>query len=127
LRREHDEGFGFERLDVWRKAVAFAGKVYELTSVFPREEVFGLTSQLRRACVSVAANVAEGSSRSSGKDQARFFEMAYGSLNEIATMLHIGRAQGLISDDELVDARSEILEMCKMLSGLRKSALRVEG
>jgi len=126
LRREHDEGFGFERLDVWRKAVAFAGKVYKLTSAFPREEVFGITSQLRRACVSVAANVAEGSSRSSGKDQARFFEIAYGSLNEIATMFYIGQAQGLIGDDELADARAEILEMCKMLSGLRRSALKAE-
>jgi four helix bundle protein len=118
------EEFGFERLGVWRKAVGFAGVIYKMTKAFPREEMFGLTTQLRRASVSVAANIAEGTSRSSPKDQARFFEIAYGSLNEIATMLHIARGQELITKDQLVEARAEILEMCRMLSGLRQAALR---
>jgi four helix bundle protein len=94
-----------------------------MTTAFPKAEVFGLTTQLRRAGVSVAANIAEGSSRSSGKDQARFFEMAYGSLNEIATMFHIALGQRFVGQDTLNRVRSEVLEMCKMLSGLRQAAL----
>lgn len=116
-------GFGFERLEAWRRAVDFAGMVYRLTKDFPREEMFGLTMQLRRAAVSVAANIAEGASRSSGKDQARFFEIAYGSLNETATLLHIAVGQGFIQDEQLACARSEISEIGRMLSGLIRRAL----
>jgi len=74
---------GFERLDVWQKAAEFAGTIYEVTKSCLREEQFGLTMQLRRACVSVAANISEGASRASGKDQARFFEIAFGSLTKL--------------------------------------------
>lgn len=112
--------FGFERLEVWQKAVAFAGVVYKLTRGFPREELFGLTAQLRRASVSVAANIAEGASRSSQKDQSRFFEIAYGSLNEMVTLLQIASEQELISKDQMVCARLQISDMCRMLSGLRR-------
>ena len=118
-----DDGFGFERLEVWQRAVEFASLVYEMTRVFPCEELFGLTTQLRRASVSVAANIAEGASRTSRKDQARFFEIAYGSLNEMATMLHIARLQSLITEDVLMGARNDILRMCRMLSGLKRAAL----
>jgi len=65
--------FGFEKLRVWQHSVEFAGNVYGITKRFPKEELFGLTMQLRRASVSVAANIAEGASRVSGKDRARFF------------------------------------------------------
>lgn len=118
-----DEQFGFERLLVWKKAVAFAGKIYHLTRAFPRDEVFGLVSQLKRASVSVAANIAEGASRSSGKDRARFAEMAYGSLNEIATMLHIALSEEYIQQQQFTECRAEIRELGRMLSGLRRSAL----
>ncbi|MDO8586760.1 MAG: four helix bundle protein [Armatimonadota bacterium] len=118
-----DERFGFERLEVWQRAVRFASLVYEMTKVFPRDELFGLTTQLRRASVSVAANIAEGASRTSRKDQARFFEIAYGSLNEMATMFHIASLQALITEDMLTRARNDILKMCMMLSGLKRAAL----
>ena len=91
LSGDQSVGFGFERLEVWRKAVEFASLVYTITKGFPREELFGLTMQLRRAAVSVAANIAEGASRSSGRDRARFFE--------IVTMLHIAYGQRLVTDD----------------------------
>lgn len=123
MRGDQAEGFGFERLDVWKRAVAFSARIYELTRGFPKEELFGLTTQLRRAAVSVVANIAEGTSRSSGKEQARFFEIAYGSLNEIAAILYIVRAQGLAPDDGFDTLRLEILEMCRMMSGLKRSAL----
>lgn len=116
--------FGFERLDVWQKAVQFAGTMYQITKSFPREEQFGITMQLRRASVSVAANIAEGASRASGKDQARFFEIAFGSLNEIATMLHIALGQGFIQEEQFTPMRDQIATMERMLSGLRRTALQ---
>ena len=113
--------FRFERLDVWRKAADLAGALYSMTKAFPREEMFGLTTQLRRAGVSVAANIAEGVSRGSRKDQARFFEIAYGSLYEIVALLHIASEQGWIDGAQLMTAREEIDTMCRMLSGLKRS------
>jgi len=115
--------FGFEKLRVWQHSVEFAGNVYGITKRFPREELFGLTMQLRRASVSVAANIAEGTSRASGKDRARFLEIAYGSLNEIITILHIAAGQGFIERQHLDQLKDEASEICKMLSGLKRSAL----
>jgi len=70
--------FRFEKLDVWQKAVEYADLIYKLTKKFPPEERFGLTSQLRRSAVSISSNIAEGTSRSSDSDLARFVEIAYG-------------------------------------------------
>lgn len=77
--------------------------------------------------MSVAANIAEGSSRSSGKEQARFFEIAYGSVNEVATMLYIAYQQEFLANEELKAMRSQALEICRMLSGLRRSVVSVKG
>jgi len=118
------EPFGFEKLEVWQKARTLAGTVYKVAKAFPRDELFGLTSQIRRAGVSVALNIAEGASRSSGKDQARFFEMAFGSLNEVSTLLYIALDQELITQDRLSGPRSEIAVIGRMLSGLRRTALQ---
>ena len=121
LSEPESECFSYERLRVWRKAVDFANWVYAISRSFPREEMFGLTSQVRRASVSVAANIAEGTSRSSAKDRVRFFEIAYGSLSETATLFHIAAGQGLVGQDVLAQARSDIADMSRMLSGLRRS------
>lgn len=118
-----DECFGFERLLVWQKAIDLVNNIYEATKSFPVEEMFGLIMQLRRASVSVAANISEGASRSSGKDQARFFEIAYGSLNEIMTLLHVSLSQRFIGKDQFVDLRSKTRELCRMLSGLKRTVL----
>lgn len=82
-----------------------------------------MTMQLRRAAVSVAANMAEGSSRSSGKDQAHFFEIAYGSLNEQIGTLHVAQGQGFVSAEQVDVLRDRIATLCRPLSGLRRSAL----
>jgi len=74
--------FNFEKLDVWQKAIEFADLIYADTRTFPTEERFGLTTQLRRAAVSISSNIAEGSSRSSKIDFARFVEIAGGSVFE---------------------------------------------
>jgi four helix bundle protein len=88
--------FGFEGLQVWQKAVEYAGTIYDVTRTFPEEERFGLTSQLRRSSVSISSNIAEGSSRSSRLDFNRFIEIAYGSLLESVSELKIAQRQKLV-------------------------------
>jgi four helix bundle protein len=83
--------FKFEKLEIWHRAVEYAELLYNVTKSFPPEERFGLTSQLRRSAVSVSANIAEGSSRSSNADTARFIEIAYGSLLESVAELEIAK------------------------------------
>src|SRR5881275_445287 len=92
--------FNFEKLDVWQEAIQFADLVYELTSDFPGEERFGLTNQMRRAAVSISSNLAEGSSRVSRTDFARFVEIATGSLFEVVSQTTIGKRQGFISESD---------------------------
>src|SRR6266705_489868 len=92
--------FNFENLDVWQEAIQFADLVHELTGNFPDEERFGLTNQMRRATVSVSSNIAEGSSRVSRIDFARFVEIATGSLFEVVSQSFIGRNQGLLSEEQ---------------------------
>lgn len=79
--------FPFEKLDVWQEASSFVKRVYMMTRAFPAEEKFGLASQLNRAAVSVASNLAEGSCRVSFKDQAHFSQLAYSSLMEAACQI----------------------------------------
>jgi four helix bundle protein len=117
------EVFGFERLEVWQKAVSLASTIYRLTSDFPKHEMFGLTSQLRRASVSVAANIAEGNTRTAGKDKARLFEIAYGSLSEIVALMRIATEVDLAPAGSLSSVRADAAQICRMLSGLRRSVL----
>ena len=70
--------FNFEKLETWQKAITFADEVYRITRAFPNDERFGLTNQMRRAAVSISSNIAEGTSRSSRTDYARFVEIAAG-------------------------------------------------
>ena len=85
--------FNFEKLDVWNEAIEFADLVYLITRAFPQDERFGLTNQMRRAAVSISSNVAEGSSRSSRPDFARFVEVATGSLYEVVSQSVISKRQ----------------------------------
>lgn len=78
-----------KRLDVWKMSVSFVTMIYELTKDFPKSEIYGITSQLRRAAVSTPSNIAEGASRDSAKDRKRFYEIARSSLVEIDTQLEI--------------------------------------
>ena len=116
---ETKRGFNFEKLDVWRRAVDFAAFVYDCTKAFPAEERFGITSQMRRAVVSVSSNIAEGSSRSSRQDFARFVELAVGSLYELVSQGFIARKQGLLDEQAFQKIYSESEELIRMLSGLR--------
>ena len=115
--------FNFEKLDVWQKAIDFANLVYNETRAFPAEERFGLTNQLRRAAVSISSNIAEGSSRSSKSDFARFLEIAAGSVFEVVSQALIAQHQGFWSDVQFRRIYNDAEELSRMLSGLRKSLL----
>src|SRR5437762_9520988 len=89
--------YPFEKLRVWQNARSLVKSVYRTTRAFPRSEVYGLTSQTNRAAVSVAANLAEGSSRTSRKDQAHFTQISYGSLTELAYLAILATDVELLS------------------------------
>ncbi|MFT4175611.1 MAG: four helix bundle protein [Luteolibacter sp.] len=115
--------FGFEKLEVWQRAIEFADVVYSTTRGFPADERFGLTNQMRRAAVSISSNIAEGSARNSRKDFARFLEIAAGSLYEVISQCHIGRNQGFLTSEDFERLYSSAEEQSKMLSGLRRSLM----
>lgn len=112
--------FRFEKLDVWHRAAEFADTVYSATSSFPVDERFGLTSQMRRAAVSVSSNIVEGSGRVSDKDFARFAEIAYGALMEVVSQSLIAQRQSFLNDEQHQSVKHQALELARMLSGLRK-------
>jgi four helix bundle protein len=113
--------FNFEKLDVWQEAVSFADLVYSMTRSFPPDERFGLTNQMRRAAVSVASNIAEGSSRSSRTPFAQFVETAAGSLFELVSQATIAKRQRFLTEDQFNAMYATAEKQSRMLSGLRKS------
>jgi four helix bundle protein len=115
--------FNFEKLDVWQKAIDFADRVYNETRGFPSEERFGLTSHLRRAAVSISSNIAEGSSRSSRTDFARFAEIAAGSVFQAVSQCFIAQRQNFLSKDQFRNIYTDAEQLSTMLSDLRKSLL----
>ena len=115
--------FNFEKLDVWQKAIDFADLIYKKTRVFPAEERFGLTNQLRRASVSNSSNIAEGSSRSPKNDFARFTGIAAGSVFETVSQGFVARRQRFLSEAKFRKVYADAEELSRMLSGLRKSLL----
>jgi len=112
--------YSFEKLDVWQLSRKLIGIIYKVTDKFPADEKFGLTSQLRRASVSIASNIAEGSSRNSLKDQVRFIEIAYGSLMEVYTQLCIAVDLSYSSKEEIQDVNLLIKELSNKLNSLSK-------
>ena len=113
--------FGFEKLTAWQKAVEYADLMYRVTRGFPAEERFGLANQLRRSAVSVSSNIAEGSSRSSRTDFARFVEISYGSLLESVSELQIAKRQEFLDREMFETAYVAAEDLAKILSGFRRS------
>jgi four helix bundle protein len=113
--------FGFEKLVVWQLSRELTKKVYQITNNFPENEKFGLVQQLRRASISVASNIAEGSGRTSTKDQAHFYQLSYSSLMEVINQLIISHDLMYISDNELNEIRIAISEIANKINSLRKS------
>lgn len=113
--------FGFEKLDVWQNSIDFVQQIYALTENFPKSELYCLTSQIRRAAISIPSNIAEGSTRKSFKDQARFTEIAFGSLLESLNQLIIANKLSYISEDNLNLIRLEIEKISRQLNALKNS------
>src|SRR5712672_969928 len=111
--------FNFEKLEVWKKAIDFADFVYTTTRTFPDDERFGLTNQMRRAAVSISSNIAEGSSRHSHDDYARFLEIATGSVFEVVSQSFVAHRQGFLSEENRQRLYAAAEEQSRMLSGLR--------
>ena len=116
--------FHFEKLEVWQKAIDFADLVYVDTRSFPSDERFGLTNQMRRAAVSISSNLAEGSSRHSKADFARFVEIANGSVFEVVSQAFVAKRQHFLSDDQFEILYRAAEEQSRMQSGLRKALLQ---
>ena len=113
--------FPFEKLLAWKKAKELVKEIYLATESFPREETYGLTTQIRRSAVSVASNLAEGTSRSTQKDQFRFTVMAFSSLMEMINQLVISEKLGFLDGNKLDSIREKTEELSRILIALRKS------
>ena len=113
--------FNFEKLEVWKKAIDFADFVYSTTRTFPEDERFGLTSQMRRAAVSISSNIAEGTSRHSKDDYARFLEIATGSIFEVVSQSFLAQRQGFLCVESHQRLYAAAEEQSRILSGLRRS------
>ena len=114
-------GNSFRDLTVWQRAIELTTCVYEISAAFPKSEIYGLTSQMRRAAISVASNIAEGSGRGSKKEFRQFLSMARGSNCELQTQLVIAARLGLTTSDRLAKAESLSHEVGRMLNGLVQS------
>lgn len=116
--------FSCRDLKVWQRSIELCVLVYKITGRFPVEELYGLTSQLRRASVSVASNIAEGYGRANRGDFRRFLGIARGSILEIETQLAIAKELGLVSSASLTPVEAKVEEIGKMLWSLmqRQSA-----
>jgi len=113
--------YSFETLEIWQHSRKLVKLIYSITQQFPKEEKYGLTSQLRRASVSVSSNIAEGSTHWSKKDQARYYEIAFGSLIESLNQLILSHDLGFLKEIEIDHARHEIESMGRMLNALHKA------
>lgn len=117
----HD--FSFEGLRVYQAARQLVKDVYRLVNELPPIENFALSSQIRRAVVSIKSNIAEGSGRNHAKDKAHYIDMAYGSLMETYSELETAADLEYITENELKNIKTQFIEIGKMLSGLRSSIL----
>ncbi len=113
------------RLEVWEWSVQLAEMVYEMTREFPREEKFGLVSQMRRAAVSIPSNIAEGAARTTKPDFIRFLTIAIGSLSELDTQLELSHRLKYCSDERFQKIDKHQASVSRMLIALRKSIQEV--
>jgi four helix bundle protein len=119
MKTKHE--YPFEKLRVWQNARALARAIYAETAKFPQREIYGLINQCNRAAVSVAANLAEGSSRRRRKDQAHFSEIAYGSLMELACLLILCTDLSILSAETEQALRQSIEQVSMQLNALHRS------
>jgi four helix bundle protein len=115
--------YAFEKLQVWQEARSLTVSMYHLTTHFPPEEKFGMVSQIRRASLSIASNIAEGSARKSAKDQANFYQMAYSGAIESLNQFIISFDLGYVTSEQLNENRLKIETISNKINSLRNSVL----
>ncbi|MFZ1932785.1 MAG: four helix bundle protein [Thermoguttaceae bacterium] len=111
----------YRELIVWQKGMDLVEAIYELTAAFPKDELFGLTSQMRRAAVSIPSNIAEGQARNTTRDFLHFLAISYGSLKEIETQVLIAERLGYISNNQADAHVCLTTEVARLISGLVNS------
>lgn len=114
----------FTELRVWQRSHALALDVYRITATFPEAERFGIISQVRRAAVSIASNIAEGAKRQSRREYVRFLNVAEGSLAETESLLRLSHDLGFAEDAVVDDLVKEAEEIARMLHGFRQAVER---
>ena len=119
----NDSKYSYKNLEAYKESKTLVKQVYALLKRFPREEQYALCDQLRRAVISVPSNIAEGSGRTSAKDQAHFLEMAFGSLMETDCQMDIAQDLGYVSSDELEVVSKQVRQVAALLSGMRNKCL----
>ena len=112
--------FSFEKLEVWQNSIDLTVAIYKLTDNFPVDEKYNLTSQIRRACVSVSSNIAEGNYRITNKDKGHFMTIAYGSIMEVINQLIIANRLNYVSDEALNQLRDDIQLIANQINKLKK-------
>ncbi|MFA6080012.1 MAG: four helix bundle protein [Candidatus Gracilibacteria bacterium] len=111
----------FQKLTVWKLAFELNKDIYLITKNFPKEEIFGLTSQIRRAAISIPANISEGAGRKTPKDFYHFLSIAQGSCNEVLTMILLAEDIGYIDNETVINLIKKCDEIGKMITGLQKT------
>jgi len=109
------------RLNVWQKSMELVRDIYQITSKFPKNEEYGLSSQMRRAAVSVPSNLAEGAARKGKKEFRHFLSIAQGSLSELDTQIELAHMLGYVAGQRHRELMSKMTEISKMLYGLAKT------
>lgn len=110
-------------LEAWKESINFVTEIYTLTKKFPKEELWGLTSQIRRASISIPSNIAEGCGRSTPKETVRFMDIALGSIAEVETQLIIAQNLGYINSEELI---TKLGRINALVQGIKKYLNKVK-
>ena len=116
----------FKNLKVWQNGIELVVDIYKKTEDFPREEIYGLISQIKRSAVSIPSNIAEGSGRNSDKDFKRFLDVALGSSFELEIQLIIAQKLNYLDEEDFSDLNKQLDEEQKMIIGLQKTLTKYE-
>ena len=114
------KNYRFEDLEVWKLGMQIVHEVYKLVKKFPRDEIFSLVDQLKRAAISIVLNIAEGSGKSTDKELIRYFDIALGSLNEVLAACDVMKDNNLITEDEFQNVFKKVENISKQLGGFKK-------